>query len=60
MGKYLKEANCVCDKRTLMYKSVYDAYPYGGNFEWEECSICKEKHNFRRIKRKGELCQKKL
>lgn len=51
MGKYFKEVNHKCIKKTLKHKKVFNAHPYGGDFELDECTVCKEKHNFKKIKR---------
>ena len=51
MGTYLKEIKCTCNKKILVHKKVNDAHPYGGNYEWDECPVCKEKHNFKQIKK---------
>lgn len=51
MANYLKEVVCNCPKDKLISKTIKNAHPYGGNFEWDECTICKEKHNFKEMKR---------
>lgn len=39
----------VCDCKDLVHHSELDTYPYGWDVEYDECSNCGERHNFRTI-----------